>query len=86
MRFPRKQRREKLFAAGVISREEMERDTREYNVAKAQYQEAVERHSLVDDHAREEDVALAQSELAIGTGAGGRRAGKIREDSDQVSH
>ncbi len=60
-----KERREKLFAAGVISREEMERSTREYNVAKAQYQEAVERHSLVDDHAREEDVTLAQADLQL---------------------
>lgn len=60
-----KERREKLFAAGVISREEMERATREYNVAKAQYQEAVERHSLVDDHAREEDVTLAQADLQL---------------------
>jgi HlyD family secretion protein len=60
-----KERREKLFAAGVISREEMERATREFNVAKAQYQEAVERHSLVDDHAREEDVTLAQADLEL---------------------
>jgi HlyD family secretion protein len=60
-----KERREKLVAAGVISREEMERYSREYNVAKAQYQEAVERHSLVDDHAREEDVALAQADLQL---------------------
>ena len=60
-----KERRDKLFAAGVISREEMERSTREYNVAKAQYQEAVERHSLVDDHAREEDVALAQADAQL---------------------
>jgi HlyD family secretion protein len=60
-----KERREKLFAAGVISREEMERYTREFNVAKAQYQEAVERHSLVDDHAREEDVALAQADAQL---------------------
>jgi ABC exporter DevB family membrane fusion protein len=57
-----KERREKLFAAGVISREEQERYTREYNVAKAQYQEAVERHSLVDDRSREEDVALAEAD------------------------
>jgi HlyD family secretion protein len=60
-----KERREKLFAAGVISREEMERYSREYNVAKAQYQEAVERHSLVDDHAREEDITLAQADLQL---------------------
>jgi HlyD family secretion protein len=60
-----KERREKLFAAGVISREEMERATREYNVAKARYQEAAEHHSLVDDHAREEDVALAQADAQL---------------------
>jgi HlyD family secretion protein len=58
-----KERHEKLYATGVISREEMERYSREYNVAQAQYQEAVERHSLVDDNAREEDVALAQADL-----------------------
>ncbi len=60
-----KQRREQLYAAGVTSREEMERYTREYNVAKARYQEAVERHSLIDDHTREEDVALAQADLQL---------------------
>jgi HlyD family secretion protein len=60
-----KQRREKLFAAGVISREELDRYVREYDVAKAQYQESFERHSLVDDHAREEDVAFAQSDLQL---------------------
>jgi len=60
-----KERREKLFAAGVISREEMEHAQREYNVAKANYQETVEHHSLIDDHAREEDVALAQADLQL---------------------
>ena len=60
-----KERHDKLFAAGVISREEMERYARESNVAKAQYQEAVERHSLVDDHSREEDVALAQANVQL---------------------
>jgi HlyD family secretion protein len=59
------ERRQRLFEAGVISREEMERYAREYNVAKAQYQEMVEHHSLVDDHAREEDVAFAQADLKL---------------------
>jgi multidrug resistance efflux pump len=58
-------RYQKLFAAGVVSREEAERFEREYNVAKAQHQEQVEHHSLVDDHARQEDQAFAQADLEL---------------------
>jgi HlyD family secretion protein len=58
-------RRQKLFEAGVISREELERYSREYNVAKAQHQEMVERYSLVDDHAREGDIAFAQADVKL---------------------
>jgi HlyD family secretion protein len=57
------ERRHELFAAGVISREECERYTREYNVAKEEYQENFDRHSLMDASAREEDVAFAQADL-----------------------
>ncbi len=60
-----KERREKLFAAGVISKEEQERYAREYDVDKAKYQEAAQHHSLVDDHAREEDQSLAEAELQL---------------------
>jgi HlyD family secretion protein len=60
-----RERRQKLYAAGVISREELDRYVRESNVAQAQYQESVERHSLVDDQAREEDVAFAQADLQL---------------------
>ncbi len=59
------QRRQKLLDAGVISREEADRFAREYEVARAKYQEAVERHSLVDDHAREEDRSLAEADLQL---------------------
>jgi len=62
------ERRQKLYAEGVISREEFERYRREYNVAKAQYQESVERHSLVDDRAREEDVAFGEADLQLARG------------------
>lgn len=58
-------RRQKLFDAGVISRDEFERYAREYDVARAQYQETVEHHSLVDDHAREEDRSLAEADLQL---------------------
>lgn len=59
------ERRQKLFAAGVISREEAERYAREYDVAKARSEEAAERHSLVDDRAREEDRSFAEADLKL---------------------
>jgi HlyD family secretion protein len=59
------ERRQKLFAAGVISREESERYAREFDVANAKYQEAVERHSLIDDRAREEDRSFAEADLNL---------------------
>ena len=58
-------RRQKLFDAGVISRDEFERYAREYDVAKANYQENVEHHSLVDDHPREEDRSFAEADLQL---------------------
>ncbi len=59
------ERRRQLFTAGVISREEYERYSREYDVARAKYREASEHHSLVDDHAREEDQAMAEADLRL---------------------
>jgi HlyD family secretion protein len=60
------ERRRKLFAeAGVISQEELDRYVRAYNVARERYQASFERHSLIDDQAREEDVALAQADLEL---------------------
>jgi HlyD family secretion protein len=58
-------RRQELFAAGVVSHEELDRYTREADVAKAKYQAAVEQHSLVDDHAREEDRSVAEADLQL---------------------
>jgi HlyD family secretion protein len=58
-------RRQQLFAAGVISREELDRYTREADVGQAKYQAAIEQHSLVDDHAREEDRSLAEADLQL---------------------
>ncbi len=49
----------------MISREEMERYTSQYNVDQAKYQAAVEHHALVDDHAREEDKAFAEADLKL---------------------
>ena len=58
-------RRTKLFEAGVISKEELETYQREFDVAKAKYQEASEHHSLIDDQAREEDRSAAEADLQL---------------------
>ena len=61
-------RRQELFKAGVVSREELERYSREADVAKAKYDEAVQQHALVDDHAREEDRSFAEADLKLAQG------------------
>jgi len=58
-------RRQELFSAGVVSREELDRYGREADVAKAKYETAVQQHALVDDHAREEDQSLAEADLQL---------------------
>lgn len=58
-------RRQELFAAGVVSREELDRYAREADVAKAKYDAAVQQHALVDDSAREEDQAFAEADLKL---------------------
>jgi ABC exporter DevB family membrane fusion protein len=58
-------RREELFSAGVVSREELDRYAREADVAQAKYEAAVQQHALVDDHAREEDQSLAEADLKL---------------------
>jgi len=59
------ERRRKLFTAGVVSREEKDRYEKEYEVAKARYDEMSQHHSLVDADAREEDHAIAQASLQL---------------------
>lgn len=62
------QRRQELFKAGVVSREELERYAREADVAKARYDEAVQHHAVVDDRAREEDRSFAEADLKLAQG------------------
>ena len=61
-------RRQELFSAGVVSREEMERYAREADVAQAKYDAAEQQHALVDDHAREEDQSFAEADLKLAQG------------------
>jgi HlyD family secretion protein len=59
------QRRHELFDSGVVSREELQRYSKEYSVAKEQYQENAEHYSLINSGGRAEDVAMAQEELEL---------------------
>jgi HlyD family secretion protein len=58
-------RRQELFTAGVVSREELDRYASAADVARAKYEAAVEQHSLVDDRAREEDRSLAEADRQL---------------------
>ena len=58
-------RRRELYAAGIISREENERYEKEYDVAKARYDEMSQHHALIDADAREEDRSIAQANLEL---------------------
>ena len=58
-------RRQSLYQSGIISREELERYTREYKVAKGEYEEKSNRYSLLNTASREEDVAFAQADLRL---------------------
>ena len=61
-------RRKELFSAGVVSREELDRYAREADVAQAKYDNSVQQHALVDDHAREEDRSLAEADVKLAQG------------------
>lgn len=58
-------RRQDLFQNGIISREELERYTRAYEVAREQYQEKSSHASLLNNGPREEDLAFAQADLRL---------------------
>ncbi len=58
-------RRQELFKAGVVPREELDRYASDADVAKAKYNAAVEQRALVDDHAREEDQSLAEADVKL---------------------
>lgn len=58
-------RRQALFQSGVVSRVDYEQTEREYNVAQARHQAALQRYALVNDPAREEDVARAEADVRL---------------------
>ncbi len=58
-------RRQALFQGGVVSRVDFEQTEREYNVAEARHQAALQRFALVNDPAREEDVDRAEADVRL---------------------
>jgi ABC exporter DevB family membrane fusion protein len=58
------ERRRGLADRNVISRDEAERYERQYQVARAQYEQASQHFALVDAEAREEDRAHAEAAVA----------------------
>lgn len=58
-------RHKQLFADGIISNEQNEQYAREFQVAKAKFEEAQQHHALIDDRPREEDVSAAQAALEL---------------------
>jgi HlyD family secretion protein len=58
-------RRQTGYAQGVFAKEEADRAEREFGVAKARYDMAVERHALIDDEAREEDRTRAEADVQL---------------------
>lgn len=59
------ERRRQLYEKGVLSREEADRATREWQVAKARFKAVSERYALIEDDAREEDVQEAEAAVAL---------------------
>jgi HlyD family secretion protein len=59
------ERGRQLLDEHVIAQEQVEREQRAEAVAEAQFHQAQQRHSLLDDRAREEDRAIAQAELEL---------------------
>jgi HlyD family secretion protein len=58
-------RRQKLFNAGIISREEMDHSQRDFSVAEAQFEAAKQHFHLIDDRQRDEDIATAKAQLEM---------------------
>src|SRR5713226_8374844 len=59
------ERRRGLAERNVISRDEVDRYERGFQVARAQYEQAAQHFALIDAEAREEDRAKAEAEVAL---------------------
>lgn len=59
------ERYQNLYQAGVAAREEADRYLREYKVAQAEYDRAMQHFRFIDEDAREEDQASATAQVAL---------------------
>lgn len=59
------ERRQGLFAKGVVSREEAESYENRYKAAKARYEAALQHYQLIDAEARPEDVEMAHAAVRL---------------------
>ena len=57
------ERRQKLFDAGVISKEELDHYHRDFNIAEEQFEASQQHFHLIDDRQRDEDIASAKALL-----------------------
>ena len=57
------ERRQKLFDAGVISKEDFDHAGRDFKVAEDQFEAAKQQFHLIDDQQRDEDIAAAKAQL-----------------------
>jgi HlyD family secretion protein len=62
------QRRQELYRSGDVSREELERADRDYKVAAARNEQALQNHALVNAEPRVDDVAKAEAAVSVATG------------------
>jgi HlyD family secretion protein len=58
-------RHQNLFEKGVTSREDADHYIREYKVAQAQYDQAMQHFTFIDEETREEDQAHATADVAL---------------------
>jgi ABC exporter DevB family membrane fusion protein len=57
------ERNQKLFDAGVISREDLDHARRDFKVAEDQLEAAKQQYHLIDDRQRDEDIAAARAQF-----------------------
>lgn len=63
------ERRRSLRAHGAVSQESFDEAQRAYDVAQQQHKAALEKYALINDPARQEDVAVAQARVAAAQAA-----------------
>jgi ABC exporter DevB family membrane fusion protein len=59
------ERRQKLFDAGVISKEDFDHAGRDFKVSEEQFEAAKQQFHLIDDRQRDEDIAAAKAQLDL---------------------